>query len=125
DGTAELVAYVVKRQESAERAGGDEIVPAGVPEIGKSVVLRENGDLGMAAGSHPSTKGRRESGQPGLKRDTLEARCFGEPSRGAMLGESKLRIFVKLTGDLDEARAVDVYLRVETPPFDGHRRQYI
>src|SRR2546423_5701367 len=48
DGTAELVAYVVKSQESAERAGGDEIVPAGVPEIGKSVVLRENGDLGMA-----------------------------------------------------------------------------
>jgi hypothetical protein len=83
-----------EREEGAERAGRDQVVAAGVADLGQRVVLGEDRDLGMAAADARS-KCRRQAAERALDRQALGLDRLAQPRGGAVLFEGELGRFVQ------------------------------
>src|SRR5262249_52384061 len=85
-----------EREERAERARRDEVVPARVPNLGKRVVLREDRDVRTRAVADARAERRRHAAEASLSADANLLDSLGEPHCTAKVLEAEVGGGVKL-----------------------------
>ncbi len=91
DRAREGIALPREREERAQRAARDEVVPAGVSDLGERVVLGEDGDLRPCAAADARAEGGGEAAEAPLDGHARGLHGLGDPRGGAVLLVTKLR----------------------------------
>ena len=102
DAPARLRQNATHRDRGAGRAGGDEVVAAGVAEAAEGIVLGEEGDARslFAAGG---AKGGREVAEGAFDAEVVLLQVVAEPAAGLLFLEAGLGVVVDAVAEVDES----------------------
>ena len=104
DTTAERLGDLGDGQPGTKTGGADDVVPAGVADTGKRVVLAQHGDRWAVVGAHPALEGGRHVVRPPFDGQTLVFEHAGEGVVGVVLFEVQFGIGVDRVRDLEQRR---------------------
>jgi FAD:protein FMN transferase len=110
-----------EREERTDRRPGDEVVPAGMTDLGQRVVLGKQGDPGSPSRAHAGAEGRLHSAERAFDRDFCHV--FDElrdPAARLLFLEAELRMLVDATRKCDQALLDFIHGTIDVSAIERH-----